>query len=55
LTRLRNILCAIFRLILLGIYYRLPIGHLTSLQSVWLVLRAMLVVFAAAIAFEWLK
>ncbi|HEY2684006.1 MAG TPA: hypothetical protein VGI93_10890 [Steroidobacteraceae bacterium] len=55
MTRLRNILCAVFSLILLGIYYRFPIGHLTSQQSAWLVLRTMLMVFAAAIAFEWLS
>lgn len=52
LNRLRNSLCAVLSLILLGIYYRFPIGHLSSDQTVWLVLKIMVVVFALGIGFQ---
>lgn len=54
MNRLRNVLCVILSLVLLGIYYRFPIGHLSSEQSVWLVFKIMVMVFAAAFGFEWL-
>ena len=54
MNRVRNSLCAVLSLVLLGIYYRFPIGHLSSQQTLWLVLKIMVLVYAAGIAFEWL-